>query len=79
MVKLSKIDSTGGEKDISPPDAPGPCILTFAPNEETRAATETLKSLQGHQGTASPPENKTSLTPPGEAKYFKGGGLMETI
>ena len=72
MVELGKMDSTGEEKDMPPPDAQGSCILTFAPDEETRAAAETLESLQGHQGTVSLPENTTLSTPPGEAEYFKG-------
>ena len=79
VVELGKIDSAGGEKDMPPPDAPGSCIPTFAPDEETRAAAETLKPLQGHQGTAGLPENSSLLTPPGKAEYFKGGGLMETV
>ena len=79
MVELGKIDSTNGKKDMPPPDAPGSCIPTFAPDEETRATTETLKALQGHQGTAGLPENSSLSTPPGKAEYFEGGGLMETV
>ena len=78
-VELGKIDSAGGEKDMPPPDAQGSCIPTFAPDEESRAAAETLKSLQGHKGTVSLPENTTLSTPPGEAEYFEGRGLMETV
>ena len=79
VVELGKIDSAEGEKDMPPPDAPGSCIPTFAPDEETRAATETLKALQGYQGTAGLPENLSLLTPPGEAEYFEHRGLMETV
>ena len=52
---------------------------TFAPDEETRAATETLEALQGQQRTAGLSENSSLLTPPGEADYFEGEGLMETV
>ena len=64
---------------MPPPDSQGSCILTLVPDEETRAAAETLESLQGHQETASPPENTSLSTPPGKAEYFKGRGLMETV
>ena len=79
MVELGKIDSAEGEKDMPSPDAPGSCVPTFAPDEETRAAAETPEALQGHQGTAGLPENSSLSTPPGEAEYFKGEGLMETV
>ena len=76
VVELGKINSAEGGKDMPPPDAPRSCIPTFAPDEETRAAAETLKALQGHQGTAGLPENSSLSTPPGEAEYFEGVGLM---
>ena len=64
---------------MPPPDAPGPIILTYAPDEETRAAAEVLKILQKQQPTAGLPKGSGLLTPPGEAEYFKGGGLMKTV
>ena len=64
---------------MPPPDAPGPIIPTYAPDEQTRAVAEFLKTLQKQQPTASPPKSSTLLTPPGEVDYFKGGGLMKTI
>ena len=64
---------------MSPPDAPGHIIPTYAPDEETRAAAEVLKTLQKQQPTASLLKSSNLLTPPGEADYFKGGELMETI
>ena len=79
MVELGKINSAEGERDMPPPDAPGSCIPTFAPDEETRAAAETLEALQGHQGTAGPSGNSSLSIPPGEAEYFEGRGLMETV
>ena len=39
VVELGKIDSAEGGKDMPPPDGPGSCIPTFAPDEETRATT----------------------------------------
>ena len=35
--------------------------------------------LQKQQPTAGPPKGSGLLTPPGEADYFKGGGLMKTV
>ena len=52
---------------MPPPDVPGSGIPTFAPDKETRAATETLEALQGQQ-TAGLPENSSLSTPPGEMK-----------
>ena len=79
MVELDKINSAEGGDDMPPPDAPGPIIPTYAPDEETRAATETLKALQRQQPTAGLPEGSSLSTPPGEADYFEGEGLMETV
>ena len=61
------------------PDTPGPIIPTCAPDEETRAATETLEVLQRQQPTEGLPEASSLSTPPGEADYFEGEGLMETV
>ena len=79
VVELDKIDLAKRGKDLPPPDAPGSSIPTFAPDEETRAAAETLEALQRQQWTAGLLENSSLLTPPGEADYFKGEGLMETV
>ena len=62
-----------------PPDVTGSSIPTSAPDKETRAATETPKALQGQQWATGLPENPSLSTPPGEADYFDGGGLMETV
>ena len=61
MVELDKMDSAEGGKDMPQPDASGSGIQTFAPDEETRAAAETLETLQGQQWTAGLPENSTTL------------------
>ena len=79
MVELDKIDSAGGVKDMPPSDASESGILIFALGVETRAATETLKALQGQQWTAGLPEKSSLLIPPGEADYFDGDGLMENV
>ena len=79
MVELGKINSAEGGKDMPPPDASGSGIPIFAPDKETRAATETLEALQGQQWTAGLPENSSLSTPPGEADYFKGEGQMENV
>ena len=67
MVELGKIDSAEGGKDMPPPDASGSSIPTFAPDKETRAATETPEALQGQQQTAGLPENSSLSTPSGKA------------
>ena len=79
MVELDKTHSTEGGEDMPPPDAPGPIIPTYAPNEETRAAAEVLKMLQKQQPMANLPKSSSLSTPPGKANYFEGEGLMETL
>ena len=79
VVELSKIDSAEGGKDMPPPDAPESGIPTFAPGEKTKVVVETLEVLQGQQQTAGPPESSSLSTPTGEAEYFEGEGLMETV
>ena len=64
---------------MPPPDAPGPIISTYALDKKTRALAEVLETLQKQQPTASLPKSLSLSTPPGEANYFKGWGLMETI
>ena len=78
MVELVKINSAGG-RDMHPPDTPGSIIPTYAPDKETRAAAETLKVLQRQQPTAGLTEGSSLSTPPREADYFEGEGLMETV
>ena len=46
VVELDKINLTEGGEDMPPPDAPGPIIPTYAPDEETRAATETWSAVE---------------------------------
>ena len=79
MVKLNKVKSGNGDKDMPPPDLQGAATLTSAPDKESRAAAETLKVLQRHQGTEGLPESTGLLTLPGKAENFKGGGLMGTV
>ena len=79
LVELDKIHSTEGGEHMPPPDSPGPIIPTYAPDEETRAAAEVLEMLQKQQQTARLPKSSSLSTPPDEANYFKGGGLMETV
>ena len=64
---------------MPPLDAPGPVIQTYAPDKETKAATETLKALQRQQPMAGLAESCSLSTPPGEADYSKGEGLIETV
>ena len=78
-MELDKIDSAEGGKDMPPPVASGSGIPTFALDEGTRAVAETLEALQGQQQTAGLPENSSLSTPPGEADYFKGDGLIENV
>ena len=78
IVELDKINSAEGGKDMPPPDVSGSGIPTIAPDEETRAAAETLKALQG-EWTAGLPENSSLSISPGGADYFNGDGLMENI
>ena len=79
MVELDNIHSTEGGGDMPPPDASGPIIPAYAPDKETRAAAKVLKMLQKQQLTAGLPKGLGFSAPPGEANYFKGGGLMKTV
>ena len=49
VVELDKINSIGRLKDISSSDALGITIPAYAPDEETRATAEVLKTLQKQQ------------------------------
>ena len=64
---------------MPPPDTPGLIVPAYAPDEETKAAAEVLKMLQKQQPTAGPHGSSNLSTPPGEAEYFEGGGLMKTV
>ena len=77
MVELDNIHSTEGGEHMPPPDKT--FIPTYAPYEETRAAAEVLEMLQKQQPTADLPKSSSLSTPPDEANYFEGGGLMETV
>ena len=46
VVELDKIDLIGRLKDISSSDTPGLIVPAYAPDEETRATAEVLKTLQ---------------------------------
>ena len=79
VVEPDKINSIGRWKNIPPPDTPGLIVPAHAPDEETKSAAEVLKSLQKQQPAASPHGSSNLSTPPGEAEYFEGGGLMKTV
>ena len=79
VVELDKIDSIGRWKNMPPADTPGLIVPAYAWDEETKAAAEVFKMLQKQQLTAVPHGSLNLSTRPGEAKYFKGGGLMKTV
>ena len=64
---------------MPPPDTPGLIVPAYAPDEETKAAAEVLKTLQKQRPAAGPHGSLNVSTPPGEAEYFEGGGLMKTV
>ena len=78
-VELDKINLIGRWKNMPPPDTPGLIVPAYVPDEETKAAADVLKMLQKQQPTAGPHGSSNLSTPPGEAEYFKGGGLMKTV
>ena len=78
VVELDKINLIGRWKNMPPPDTPGLIVPAYVPDEETKAAAEVLKMLQKQQPRAGPHGSSNLLTPPGEAEYFEGGGLMKT-
>ena len=59
---------------MPPPDLPASCFPNFSADDETRAAAETLKLLQGGQGKRTPLASAGLSTPQGEADHFKEGG-----
>ena len=79
VVELDKIDSIGRWKNMPPPDTPGLMVPAYVPDEETKAAAKVLEVLQKQQPAAGPHGSLNLSTPPGEAEYFEGGGLMKTV
>ena len=79
VVELDKIDLIGRWKDIPPPDTPGQIVPAYTPDEETTATAEVLKTLQKQQPATGHHGSLNLSTPPGEAEYFIGGGLMRTV
>ena len=79
VVELDKTDSIGRWKDMPPPDTPGLIVPAYAPDEKMKAAAEVLKMLQKQQPAAGPHGSLNLSTPPGEAEYFEGGGLIKTV
>ena len=79
VVELDKINSIGRWKDIPPPDTPGLIVPVYTPDEETRATAEVLETLQKQQPVTGHHGSSNLSTPPGEAEYCKGGGLMRTV
>ena len=75
VVELDKIDSISRLKDIPLTDTLGLTVPAYAPDEETRAAAEVLKTLQNQQPAAGDHQSLNLLTPPGGAEYFEGRGL----
>ena len=79
VVELDKIDLISRWKNMPPPGTLEQSVPTYVPDEEIRAAAEVLKMLQKQQETAAPHGSSNLSIPPGEAQYFKGGGLMRTV
>ena len=79
VVELDKINLIGRWKNMPQPDTPGLIVPAYVPDEETKAAAEVLKMLQKQQLTTGPHGSSNLSTPPGEAEYFEGGGLMKTV
>ena len=77
VVELDKINLIDRWKDIPPPDTPGLIVPAYAPDEETKATAEVLKTLQKQQPAAGHHGSSNLSTPPGEAEYFEGGGADE--
>ena len=79
VVELDKIELIGRLKGIPSSDTPELTVPANAPDEEIRATAEVFKTLQKQQpGTGHHPSSNLS-TPPGEAEYLEGGGLMRTV
>ena len=79
VVELYKIGLIARLMDIPLSDTLGLIVPASTPDEETRATAEVLKTLQKQQPATGHLQSSNVLTPPGEAEYFEGGGLMRTI
>ena len=79
MVELDKINSIGRLKDVPSSDTLGLTVPVYAPDEETRATAEVLKTLQRQQPATGHHQSSNLSTPPGEAEYFEGRGLMRMV
>ena len=79
VVDLNKINLIGRWKDTPPPDNPGLIVPAYAPDEGTRATAEVLETLQKQQPATGHHGSSNLSTPPGEAEYFEGGGLMRAV
>ena len=79
IVELDKIDSIGRLKDVPLSDTLGLTVPAYAPDDDTRATAEVLETLQKQQPATGHHQSLYLSTPPGEAEYFEGGGLMRTI
>ena len=79
VVELDKIDLIGRLKDVPSTDTLGLTVPAYAPDEETRATAEVLKTLQNQQPATGHHQSLNLSTSPGEAEYFKGRGLMRTV
>ena len=79
VVELDKINSIGGLKDVPLSDTLELAVSTYAPDEETRAAAEVLKTLVKQQPATDHHQSSNLSTPPGEVEYFEVGGLMRTV
>ena len=75
MVKLWRVGSTSGGVDM-PQLGYQSIDVTCITDEETRTATNTLKSFREAED---PTEINGTRTPPGEAAHFKGTSLMDNI
>ena len=71
VVELNKINFPGRSKFIPSSDTQGWTVA--------RVAAEVLQALNKQQPGAGHHLCLTQSTPPGEAEYFKGGGLMRNI
>ena len=75
VVELDKIDSPYRSKFVPSLENHGWTV----PDEEARVTAEVLQTLNKQQPRAGCHLCSTQSTPPGEARYFEGGGLMGNI
>ena len=79
VFELDKIASIDRLKDIPSTDTRRLTVPAYAPDEETRATTEVLETLEDQQPAAGHHRSSNLSTPAGETEYFEGRGLMRTI